>query len=162
MSLVRRPLLAAALFALLFPAIARAQSSEINVTGKKAAYSLSDETGLVSQQPDLVPEPPPLPIAPQRSPSDQPSVLAPSYNVSGGDKYTCCDSCDSCCGCGFLSSWPCGCPLECLGEACKLWEPCCEDSPWSGAGWLAAGFVWNPYSPVDRFNGPMTWNDRAN
>ncbi|HZN32907.1 MAG TPA: outer membrane beta-barrel protein, partial [Pirellulaceae bacterium] len=70
--------------------------------------------------------------------------------------------CDSCCGCDFLSLWPCGCPLECLGEACKLWEPCCEDSPWTGAGWLAAGFVWNPYSPVDRFNGPMTWNDRAN
>jgi len=29
-------------------------------------------------------------------------------------------------------------------------------------GWLAQGFVWNPYQPNDRFNGPMTWNDRAN
>jgi hypothetical protein len=52
--------------------------------------------------------------------------------------------------------------LEDLGEPCKLWKPCCEDSQWSGAGWLAQGYVWNPYQPDDKFNGPMTWNDRAN
>jgi len=49
-----------------------------------------------------------------------------------------------------------------MGEPCRLWKPCCEDSQWSGAGWLAQGYVWNPYQPTDRFNGPMTWNDRAN
>jgi len=29
-------------------------------------------------------------------------------------------------------------------------------------GWLEQGFTWNPDSPLDRFNGPVTQNDRAN
>lgn len=29
-------------------------------------------------------------------------------------------------------------------------------------GWLQQGFTWNPDSPVDRFNGPVTQNDRSN
>jgi len=29
-------------------------------------------------------------------------------------------------------------------------------------GWLDQGFTWNPDSPQDRFNGPVTFNDRAN
>jgi hypothetical protein len=49
-----------------------------------------------------------------------------------------------------------------LGEACKLWQPCCEESQWAGFGWLAQSFTWNPYNPNDRFNGPTTWTDRAN
>jgi hypothetical protein len=49
-----------------------------------------------------------------------------------------------------------------LGEPWKLWEPCCEDSPWSAGGWLAQSYTWNPYNPADRFNGPATWTDRAN
>jgi hypothetical protein len=75
---------------------------------------------------------------------------------SGCTTGTCCD------GCGFGLAWPCGCKLEELGEACKLWQPCCEDSPWSAGGWIAQSFTWNPYYPNDRFNGPMTWTDRAN
>src|SRR5207248_4834865 len=63
-------------------------------------------------------------------------------------------------GCGFC--WPCGCKLADLGEACKLWKPCCEDSQWSANGWLAQSYVWNPYQPNDKFNGPVTWTDRAN
>ncbi|HEY2412682.1 MAG TPA: outer membrane beta-barrel protein [Pirellulaceae bacterium] len=78
----------------------------------------------------------------------------------------CCNGCDGCGGCGPFGGcgicWPCGCKLSDLGEACKLWKPCCEDSQWSGAGWLAQSFTWNPYNPRDRFNGPLTWNDRAN
>jgi hypothetical protein len=30
------------------------------------------------------------------------------------------------------------------------------------AGWLAQGFTWNPDSPDNRFNFPMTFNDRSN
>jgi hypothetical protein len=30
------------------------------------------------------------------------------------------------------------------------------------AGWLAQGFTWNPDSPSNRFNFPMTFNDRSN
>ena len=29
-------------------------------------------------------------------------------------------------------------------------------------GWFNVGGVWNPYRPADRFNGPQTWQDRAN
>ena len=29
-------------------------------------------------------------------------------------------------------------------------------------GWIVGGYVWNPYRPADRFNGPATWMDRAN
>ncbi len=51
-----------------------------------------------------------------------------------------CDTCDSCCCRSWLGgcldrlhcwSWPCGCALSDLGEACKLWEPCCPDSGWT-------------------------------
>ena len=77
----------------------------------------------------------------------------------------CGDGCDSgcgssCCDCGPI--WPCGCALADLGDPCKLWEPCCAESPWSMNGWLDQSFVWNPYNPDDKFNGPMTWTDRAN
>src|SRR5262245_56097990 len=94
-------------------------------------------------------------------------IPASALTATGGGECNACQSdacCDSCCGCGSCCgiNWPCGCKLEDLGEACKLWKPCCEESQWAGAGWLAQGFVWNPYSPDDRFNGPMTWNDRAN
>ena len=29
-------------------------------------------------------------------------------------------------------------------------------------GWLSQGFTWNSDSPADRFNGPLTFNDRSN
>ncbi|MDX1945759.1 MAG: outer membrane beta-barrel protein [Pirellulaceae bacterium] len=64
----------------------------------------------------------------------------------------------------WLSRWPCGCSLECLGEKCSLVDRFCCFKERGGVmgGWLAAGYVWNPYQPNERFNGPMTWNDRAN
>jgi hypothetical protein len=93
--------------------------------------------------------------------------VVPASAMAGGSECgcpsgTCPDAgCSSCGGC-FGLAWPCGCSLEELGEACKLWQPCCEDSPWSAGGWIAQSFTWNPYNPNDRFNGPMTWTDRAN
>ncbi|HMC11199.1 MAG TPA: outer membrane beta-barrel protein, partial [Pirellulaceae bacterium] len=93
------------------------------------------------------------------SPSDQPIVADVPVQAPACDGSIACSSgCDGGCGLG----WPCGCLLSDLGEAHRLYKPHCEDSQWSGAGWLAQGFVWNPYQPNDRFNGPMTWNDRAN
>jgi hypothetical protein len=112
-----------------------------------------------------------------------PASAIVAARLSGGANCgTCQDCCNSCggAGCGACSGacgggcgggcglfgcglcWPCGCKLADLGESCKLYKPCCEESQWSGAGWLAQGYVWNPYRPRDRFNGPMTWNDRAN
>lgn len=140
MNLLRRPIWLAALCAALLPAAVRAQTTT-------AFYQADDgaSSGVIPASALMGGEP----------------SCGPSSGCAGG---SCCD--DSCCnscglfGCGLC--WPCGCKLEDLGEACKLWKPCCEDSQWVGAGWLAQGFVWNPYQPNDRFNGPMTWNDRAN
>ncbi len=45
---------------------------------------------------------------------------------------------------------------------------CTSIGPWltcngiKAAGWLAQGFTWNPDSPDNRFNFPMTFNDRSN
>jgi hypothetical protein len=135
-----RNLWLAALCAALIPAAVRAQSNEAT------AYYQSEDGG----NSQVMPASALMGCGPS---------CGPSASCACG---SCCD--DSCCGgcggCGF--GWPCGCLLSDLGEAHKLWQPCCEDSQWVGAGWLAQGFVWNPYQPNDRFNGPMTWNDRAN
>jgi hypothetical protein len=107
----------------------------------------------------------------QPSPSDQPTqVMAQAPEAAASCAPACGDSCggcgwfDGCCKCGPLGHfcWPCGCTLADMGEVHRLYKPCCEDSQWSGAGWLAQSYVWNPYRPADRFNGPMTWTDRAN
>jgi hypothetical protein len=111
----------------------------------------------------------------QTSPSDQPpppigGVPLAGAPIQGPASAGGCgaEPCDSCCGGGCLGgclgclNWPCGCLLSDLGEAHKLWTPCCEDSPWSAGGWLAQSYTWNPYQPNDKFNGPVTWTDRAN
>jgi Putative beta-barrel porin-2, OmpL-like. bbp2 len=107
--------------------------------------------------------------ATQASPSDQAapgdkSVQAPPAGENGEHDNSCVGLFGHCGQLGPFCHmcWPCGCKLADLGEAWKLCKPCCEDSQWSGAGWLAQGYVWNPYQPNDRFNGPLTWNDRAN
>ena len=48
----------------------------------------------------------------------------------------------------YLSCGPLGSFLECNGI--KV------------GGWLAQGFTWNPDSPRNRFNFPLTFNDRSN
>ncbi len=137
-----RNLWLAALCAALIPAAVRAQGNEAT------AYYQPEDGG--SGQ--VVPASALMGCSPACGPACGPT--------SGCACGSCCD--DSCCGgCGGMC-WPCGCLLSDLGEAHKLWTPCCEDSQWVGAGWLAQGYVWNPYRPADRFNGPMTWNDRAN
>src|SRR5205807_3376695 len=96
----------------------------------------------------------------QPSPSDQPKVAVPPVQAPASGGPVACNTCCDSCGCGI--NWPCGCLLSDLGEACKLWKPCCPDSQWSMNGWLDQSFVWNPYSPQDHFNGPVTWTDRSN
>lgn len=53
---------------------------------------------------------------------------------------------DRCDRCGLLS----------LGES---WS---ERTDPTVGGWIAQGFTWNPASPQDRYNGPISFNDRAN
>ena len=78
--------------------------------------------------------------------------------VLGGDggEGACDDACA--CDCG-----PCCYPLADLGEAFKLFDGCFfQERNINAGGWIAQSFTWNPYQPNDRFNGPMTWTDRAN
>jgi hypothetical protein len=98
----------------------------------------------------------------QQSPSDKAPIAQAPVQAPGCGESIACDSCDYGCGCGWGFCWPCGCLLSDLGEPCKLWEPCCECSGWTAGGWLAQSYTWNPYQPNDRFNGPVTWTDRAN
>ncbi|MBC7855094.1 MAG: outer membrane beta-barrel protein [Pirellulaceae bacterium] len=140
----------------LSPAVAWAQSSEAQTvevqtsTGDSSTYYLSDA---VDQ--------------PARSPSDQPVVpvnqvaQGPACDVGPScDMAAACDSCDDGCGC---RRWPCGCLLEDLGEAHSLSDRCFFSSRGiSAGGYVAQSFTWNPYQPNDRFNGPLTWTDRAN
>lgn len=87
------------------------------------------------------------------------------------------ESCEACggagCDCGQYSDGcsdgVCGC-----GDACgSCGEPCCgcggggSSCPSSGDGllcygWIAQGVTLNTHSPNDRFNGPLTFNDRSN
>jgi hypothetical protein len=136
MNIACRPLFAAALLAALCPAAARAQSSYTEPAAPVVQASAFAGGG------------------------SAPSCDAGCNSCTSGCNSGCSSWCDSCCGWGL--NWPCGCCLESLGEACKLWEPCCEDSPYSAGGWLAQSVTWNFNSPNDRFNGPLTWTDRSN
>ena len=96
----------------------------------------------------------------QTSPSDivpQGAMPDGACGYDNGCDDGCCD--DGCC----RSIWPCGCALADLGEANKLFDGCfaqCHNI--TAGGWLAQSYTWNPYRPVDRFNGPLTWTDRSN
>jgi hypothetical protein len=69
-----------------------------------------------------------------------------------------------CCSTGPLGCWGHGCCLAELGEPFKLGDHLCRLKARNiqVGGWVASGFVWNAYNPADRFNGPVTWMDRAN
>ena len=55
--------------------------------------------------------------------------------------------------------------LECDDdEPCRLFDNCCclKNHGVKVYGWAAQGFTANPSDPRDNFNGPVTFNDRAN
>jgi Putative beta-barrel porin-2, OmpL-like. bbp2 len=86
------------------------------------------------------------------SPSDAPE--APSAaDAGGGDasvggSCNSCGTCDTCCG---------------DDEQWRLFDSCALDRAGvTMGGWINSGFTWNPDSPADRFNGPVTFNDRSN
>ncbi|MCE9526331.1 MAG: porin, partial [Planctomycetales bacterium] len=125
----------------LSPAVAWAQSSESQSSeGDANSYYITDAVD---------------PAAPG-SPSD---LAVPSVQGPTSDLEAACESCDdSCC-----RRWPCGCALEDLGEAHSLSNRCFFQSRGiTAGGYVAQSYVWNPYRPVDRFNGPLTWTERSN
>lgn len=106
------------------------------------------------------------------SPSDQPPAAPPAAAPAPAQAPACacapaaaaptCQECSDDC--------PEGC---CLGGP---FNPCCKlTDPWklfdceglkcrniNIAGYVAQSFTGNPQNPSDRFNGPLTWTDRAN
>lgn len=57
-----------------------------------------------------------------------------------------------------------GCKTSCCEEEpSKLFDGCFSKC-WGLdiGGWVDSGYTWNPDEPADRFNGPMTFNDRSN
>jgi hypothetical protein len=57
-----------------------------------------------------------------------------------------------------------GCDEDEEDDVCRLFD-CCwlEERNITIAGWVAQNpFTWNPQSPSNRFNGPVTWTDRSN
>jgi hypothetical protein len=68
----------------------------------------------------------------------------------------------------------------CCSNSCNFFDrisPCCEhgdpwslikfskcrqDRGWKAGGWVNGSFAWNPSNPANKFNGPVTWNDRSN
>ena len=67
----------------------------------------------------------------------------------GGDCGSCGGNCGSCAGeCGSGGVGPCEC--------------CSTSRGWYANGWIAQGFTGNPDNPSNGFNGPLTFNDRAN
>ena len=49
------------------------------------------------------------------------------------------------------------------GYGCDSQSTCClNQGGWFAGGWIAQGFSGNPDDPQNNFNGPLTFNDRAN
>jgi hypothetical protein len=111
----------------------------------------------------------PLPRDPADSPAKDKGVLSPLQKekpavdrpVAGG----------AACVAGYGSCGGDSCP----GSGCRSGGDACEDPAWrlfSSSrlddarlrirGWIDQGSTWNPDRPVDRFNGPVTFNDRSN
>ena len=94
--------------------------------------------------------------------ANAPAAAAPA---AGGTCDTCAASCcsDSCGGCGLFAPGSLLNPCCNLGEQWKLCDdPCLKAKNITFAGYAAQSYTWNPSNPIDRFNGPVTWTDRAN
>jgi hypothetical protein len=77
------------------------------------------------------------------------SVLPSSFTWAGEDEEEDCMCEEAEADCGHLNRLLFD---NCFGECTGI----------EAHGWLAQGFTWNPSNPADRFNGPVTRNDRAN
>jgi hypothetical protein len=97
----------------------------------------------------------PTPVADDAAPAPAMTGGGESCSSCGGAAGSCgCDSCDN--GCGGSCFYDC-----CLGEPWKLFDnPCHECNHITIGGWFDQGFTWNTDDPSDRFNGPVTFNDR--
>ncbi len=114
------------------------------------------------------------------SPSDQAPAAAPAQAPAAAAPAATCRSAAACACSGCPAATPtCSeCSDDCPEGGCLggPFDPCCKlTDPWklfdceglkcrniNIAGYVAQSFTGNPQNPSDRFNGPLTWTDRAN
>lgn len=90
------------------------------------------------------------------SPSDTPYNGAPVPHAAPAPAPSYAGGCDTC---GPVSA---GC-CQTACNACTTNNCCCDSEPWLQlGGWVRQSFTWNPDKPSNRFNGPVTFTDRAN
>ena len=101
--------------------------------------------------------------------SAAPAPADPIPQAANGGNGAAPAGCDSCGGggCDTCNTCSTGCAddcLECDDEVHRLFDNCCclQSHGLNITGWVAQGFTANPDDPSDRFNGPVTFNDRAN
>jgi Putative beta-barrel porin-2, OmpL-like. bbp2 len=74
-----------------------------------------------------------------------------------------CDANGSCGSCADSFLHPNCCKVADLGDPFKVADGCFfKENNIQVGGWLAQSFTWNPDSPKDKYNGPVTWVDRSN
>ncbi|MBL8830076.1 MAG: outer membrane beta-barrel protein [Planctomycetaceae bacterium] len=149
--------IAAAVAGLLMGGHAHAQQAGSRTAARAASTGFVDgqiSARDISYGPKDAPEP--------ASPSDQPMPMAPeadkeeeeeeepTYKLHHGlfGRCLCCEEAEEEEECEPWRLFGNGCNAKC--RKAKI------------DGWIVGGYVWNPYRPVDRFNGPQTWMDRAN
>jgi hypothetical protein len=98
------------------------------------------------------------------SPSDVP--VAPVAPAAAPAQCNNCQPCSNGCYTRACNKWLAKCDTGSL-EGVDQWhliKPGCFMQKWGldFGGWVAQGYVANPQSPGDRFNGPVTWMDRSN
>ncbi len=93
-----------------------------------------------------------------QSPSDQ-APAAPAADAAAP-----CNTCGN--GCNDCALFPPGSMLNPCCPTGQPWkffdDPCLKCRNINIAGYLAQSYTWNTSNPADRFNGPVTWTDRAN
>ena len=105
----------------------------------------------------------------QPSPSDIVRPKLPAASPPADETPATCPSCGNCSGCACAGSClapflgPTCCRVADLGDPFKLANGCFfQEHNIQVGGWLAQSFTWNPDSPKDKSNGPVTWVDRSN
>jgi hypothetical protein len=139
------------------------QISSINASEYDAYYSQGAEQP--ASPSDVAPSPKDVPPAPM--PADAAAPAAAGGAGGGADCGNGC--CEADCGCRKCCDSFCGvercCELECCDAAAfRLFDDVCglQCRGIKIYGWISGGFTANEYDPVDSYNGPVTFNDRAN
>lgn len=96
--------------------------------------------------------------APSASPSDAPAPAAPATPAPVQEQAPAVADAPA----------PVAAPVEyscdpaCLSQSSCYKKSSCKKPLFDVGGWVEGGYTWNPDDPADRYNGPVTFNDRSN